>query len=189
MWPWSWQRRKCQAHLQGELLQLDRNLDLALPLATSKLLSPHLRGRFVNLATNPHLGVIATGVAGATVDSVGRQPVGPSLRDVASGSLVPYTQALSYKADHLRKGFVAITIAPVGKQPAAMFVLDRKVNVKGLPRESPKGWYWSVTLDGYTGPENKVATLLHVPLRSIVTEECSLELAEGEFLVAQFAYK
>ena len=115
--------------------------------------------------------------------------MGLSLQDVALGSRVPYPQSQSYKAGHVRKGFVTITIAPMGKQPAATFILNRTVNDKGVPRESTERWYWGVTLNGYTGPQNKVASLLHLPCKVTVTKECSLELMEGEFLVARFAYR
>ena len=78
----------------------------------------------------------------------------------------------------MRTGFVAITIAPMSKQLAAAFVLNRTMNVKGVPRDTV---YRSVTLNGWTSPQKKVATLMHLPWPCTVkvTEECGLELAEG----------
>ena len=84
---------------------------------------------------------------------------------------------------------MALTIAHVSKQTAATFVLNCTPNVKGVPRESTERWYRSVTLNGWTNPLNKVVTLMHLPCRVKVTEECGLEPAKGEFLVARFAYR
>ena len=63
-----------------------------------------------------------------------KPPAGPSLQDLDLGSPVPYPHARSYKVGPVREGFLVNGVARVGKQPAATFILNCSVNVKGVPR-------------------------------------------------------
>ena len=101
-------------------------------------------------------------------------PVGPSLSDLAIGSLVPFPPVQTYHAGHVRVGFVGLSIAPVSKQPAPAYLLNRTVNVKGALRHSTETWYWRVTLDACTAPQQRTATQMHLPCRVAVTDDCGL---------------
>ena len=78
----------------------------------------------------------------AAVDKA-RGPVGPSLADLAIGSPVPFPVVQPPRASDVRAGFLGLYIAPVNKQPAPAYLLNRTVNVKGVPRHSTERWYWS----------------------------------------------
>ena len=118
----------------------------------------------------------------------GRGPVGPSLADLAIGSPVPFRPVQAPRASDIRAGDLGLYIAPVNKQPAPAYLLNRTVNVKGVPRHSTERWYWSVTLHACTAPQTTTPTQMHVPCRVTVTEDCGFVAGEGGFFVARFAY-
>ena len=72
-----------------------------------------------------------------------RGPVGPSLADLAIGSPVPFPPVQPARASGVRAGYLGLYIAPVNKQPAPAYLLNRTVNVKGVPQHSTERWYWS----------------------------------------------
>ena len=119
----------------------------------------------------------------------GRGPVGPSLADLAIGSPVPFPPVQAARASDVRAGYLGLYIAPANKQPAPAYLLNRTVNVKEGPRHSTERWYWSVTLHACTAPQTSTPTLMHMPCRVTVTEDCGLVTGEGEFFVARFAYR
>ena len=131
----------------------------------------------------------AAGAEGAAAVDKGRGPVGPSLADLAIGSPVPYPPVQAPQAGDVRAGYLGLSIAPVNKQPAPAYLLNRTVNVKGAPRHSTERWYWSVTLDACTAPQQRTSTQMHLPCRVTVTDECGLVAGEGGFFVGRFAYR
>ena len=124
----------------------------------------------------------------AAVDKA-RGPVGPSLADLAIGSPVPFPVVQPPRASDVRAGFLGLYIAPVNKQPAPAYLLNRTVNVKGVPRHSTERWYWSVTLNAVTAAQQTTATQMHLPCRVTLSEDCGLVAGEGGFFVARFAYR
>ena len=92
-------------------------------------------------------------------------------------------------AGDVHAGYLGLSIAPVNKQPASVYLLNRMGNVKGAPRHSTERWYWSVTLDAYTAPQQRTSSQMHLPCRVTVTDECGLVAGEGEFFVGRFAYQ
>ena len=133
--------------------------------------------------------VTAVGAEGAAAVDKGRGPVGPSVADLAIGSPVPYPPVQAPRAGDVRAGYLGLSIAPVNKQPAAAYLHNRTVNVSGGPRHSTERWYWSVTLDARTAPQQRTSTQMHLPYRVTVTDECGLVAGEGGFLVGRFAYR
>ena len=119
----------------------------------------------------------------------GRGPVGPSLADLAIGSPVPFPPVQAPRASDVRAGYLGLYIAPVNKQPAPAYLLNRTVNVKGAPWHSTERWYWSVTLNACTAAQTTTPTQMHLPCRVTVSEDCGLVAGEGEFFVARFAYR
>ena len=107
--------------------------------------------------------VTAAGAEGAAVADKGRGPVGPSLSDLAIGSPVAFPPVQAPRAGDVRAGFLGLSIAPVNKQPAPAYLLNRTVNVKGAPRHSTERWYWSFTLDSGTAPQQRTSTQMHLP--------------------------
>ena len=93
------------------------------------------------------------------------------------------------RAGDVRAGYLGLYIAPVNKQPAPAYLLNRTVNVKGAPQHSTERWYWSVTLDVCTAPQQRKPTQMHLPCRVTVTEDCGLVAGEEGFFVARFAYR
>ena len=79
--------------------------------------------------------VTAAGERAAAVDK-GRGAVGPSLADLAIGSPVPFPPVQAPRASDVRAGYLRLYIAPVNKQPAPAYLLNRTVNVKGVPWHS-----------------------------------------------------
>ena len=124
----------------------------------------------------------------AAVDKA-RGPLGPSLADLAIGSPVPFPAVQPPRASDVRAGFLGLYIAPVNKQPAPAYLLNRTVNVKGVPRHSTERWYWSVTLNAVTAAQQTTATQMHLPCRVTLSEDCGLVAGEGGFFVARFAYR
>ena len=124
----------------------------------------------------------------AAVDKA-RGPVGPSLADLAIGSPVPFPVVQPPRASDVRAGFLGLYIAPVNKQPAPAYLLNRTVNVKGVPRHSTERWYWSVTLNAVTAAQQTTVTQMHLPCRVTLSEDCGLVAGEGGFFVARFAYR
>ena len=61
--------------------------------------------------------------------------------------------------------------------------------MKGAPRYSIERWYWSVTLDTCTAPQQRTSTQMHLPCRVTVTDECGLVARKGGFFVGRFAYR
>ena len=132
--------------------------------------------------------VTAAGERAAAVDKA-RGPVGPSLADLAIGSPVPFPPVQPPRASDVRAGYLGLYIAPVYKQPAPAYLLNRTVNVKGVPRHSTERWYWSVTLNAVTAAQQTTPTQMHLPCRVTVSEDCGLVAGEGGFFVARFAYR
>ena len=132
--------------------------------------------------------VTAAGERAAAFDK-GRGPVGPSLADLAIGSRVPFPPVQAPRASDVRTGYFGLYIAPVNKQPAPAYLLNRTINVKGVPRHSTERWYWSVTLNAVTAAQTTTPTQMHLPCRVTVSEDCGLVAGEGRFFVARFAYR
>ena len=132
--------------------------------------------------------VRAAGEMAAAVDK-GREPVGPSLADLAIGSPVPLPPVQAPHAGDVRAGYLGLYTAPVNKQPAPAYLLNRTVNVKGVPRHSTEGWYWSVSLNACTAARTTTPTQMHLPCRVTISEDCELVAGEGGFFVARFAYQ
>ena len=124
--------------------------------------------------------VRAAGERAAAVDK-GQGPVGPSLADLAIGSPVPFPPVQALQASDVRAGYLGLYIAPVNKQPAPAYLLNRTVNVKGVPRHSTERWYWSVTLNACTAAQTTTPTQMHLPCRVTVSEDCGLVAGEGGF--------
>ena len=99
----------------------------------------------------------AAGERTAAVDK-GRGPVGPSFADLAIGSPVPFPPVQAPPASDVRAGYLGLYIAPVNKQPAPAYLLNRTVNVKGVPRHCMERWYWSVTLNAVTAAQTTTPT-------------------------------
>ena len=85
--------------------------------------------------------VAAAGAEGAAAVDKGGGPVGPSLSDLAIESPAPFPPVQTHRAGDVRAGFLGLSIAPVNKQLAPAYLLNRTVNVKGAPRHSTKRWY------------------------------------------------
>ena len=132
--------------------------------------------------------VTAAGKRAVAVDK-GRGPVGPSLADLAIGSPVPFPPVQAPRASDVRAGYLGLYIVPVIEQSAPAYLLNRTVNVKGVPRHSTKRWYWSVTLNAVTAAHTTTPTQMHLPCRVTVSEDCGLLVGEGGFFVARFAGK
>ena len=130
----------------------------------------------------------AMGEGAAAVDK-GPGPVGPSLADLAIGSPVPFPPVQAPRASVVRAGYLGLYIAPVNKQPAPAYLLNRTVNVKGVPGHSTETWYWSVSLNAVTAAQTTTPTQMHLPCRVTVSEDCGLVAGEGGFIVARFAYR
>ena len=132
--------------------------------------------------------VTAAGERAAAVDK-GRGPVGPSLADLAIGSPVTFPPEQPPRASDVRAGYLGLYIAPVNKQPAPAYLLNRTVNVKGVPRHFTERWYWSVGLNAINAAQQTTPTQMHLPCRVTVSEDCGLVAGEGGFFVARFAYR
>ena len=61
--------------------------------------------------------------------------------------------------------------------------------MKGVPRHSTERWYWSVSLNACTAAQTTTPTLMHLPWKVTVSEDCGLVAGEGGFFVARFAYR
>ena len=127
--------------------------------------------------------VTAADERAAAVDKA-RGPVGPSLADLAIGSPVPFPAVQPPRASDVRAGYLGLYIAPVNKQPAPAYLLNRTVNVKGVPRHSTKRWYWSVTLNAVTAAQQTTASQMHLACRVTLCEDCGLVAGEGGLFVA-----
>ena len=101
--------------------------------------------------------VTAADERAAAVDKA-RGPVGPSLADLAIKSPVPFPAVQPPRASDVRAGYLGLYIAQVNKQPAPAYLLNRAVNVKGVPRHSTERGYWSVTLNAVTAAQQTTAT-------------------------------
>ena len=115
--------------------------------------------------------------------------MGPSLANLAIGSPGPFLPVQAPRASDVRAGYLGLYIAPVNKQPATAYLLNRTVNVKGVPRHSTERWYWSVTLNAVTAAQTTTPTQMHLPCRVTVSEDCGLVAGEGGCFVARFAYR
>ena len=122
----------------------------------------------------------AAGERAAAVDK-GLGPLDPSLADPAVGSPVPFPPVQAPQASDVRGGYLGLYIAPVNKQPAPAYPLNRTVNVKGVPRHSTERWYWSVTLNAVTAAPTTTPTQMHLPCRVTISEDCGLVAGEGHF--------
>ena len=131
--------------------------------------------------------VIAAGAWGEGAVDKGREPAGPSLSDLAIGPPVPFPPVQTHHAGDVRTGFLGLSIALVNKQPAPAYLLNHTVNVKRAPRLSTERWYWSVTLDTCTAPQQRTSTRMHLLCRVAVRDECGLVAGEGGFFVGRFA--
>ena len=116
----------------------------------------------------------------AAVDK-GRGPAGPSLADLAIRSPVPFPPVQAPRASDVGAGYLGLYIAPVNKQPATAYLVNRTVNVKGVPWHSTERWYWSVTLHACTAPQTTTPAQMHLPCRVTVPEDCGLVAGEGGF--------
>ena len=125
----------------------------------------------------------------AAVVDKGPGPVGPSLADLAFRSPVPFPPVQAPRASDVRAGYLGLYIAPVNKQPAPAYLLNKTLNVKGAPRHSTERWYWSVTLHTCTAPQTSTPTHMQLPCTVAVTEDFGLVGGEGEFFVVRFAYR
>ena len=105
-----------------------------------------------------------------------------SLADLAIGAPVPFPPVQPPRASDVRAGYLGLYIAPVNKQPAPAYLLNRTVNVKGVPRHSTQRCYWSVTLKAVTAAQQTAPTQMHLPCRVTVSEDCALVAGEGDFL-------
>ena len=132
--------------------------------------------------------VTAAGERAAAVDK-GRGPVGPSLADLAIGFPVPFPPVQAPRASDVRAGYLGLYIAPVSKQPAPAYLLNKTVSVKWVPRRPTDGWYWSVTLNAVRAAQTTTPTQMHLPCRVTITEDCGLVAGEGGFFVARLAYR
>ena len=115
--------------------------------------------------------VTAADERAAAVDKT-RGQVGPSLDDLAIGSPVPFPAVQPARASDVRAGYLGLYIAPVNKQPAPAYLLNRTVNVKGVPGHSTERWYWSVTLNAVTAAQQTTATQMHLPCRVTLPQDC-----------------
>ena len=75
----------------------------------------------------------------AAVDK-GEGRVGPSLANLAIASPVPLPPVQAPRASDVRAGYSGLYIAPVNKQTAPAYLLNRTVNVKGATRHSTERW-------------------------------------------------
>ena len=115
--------------------------------------------------------------------------MGTSLANLAIGSPVPFPPVEAPRASDVLAGYLRLYIAPVNKQPAPAYLLNKTVNVKGVPPHSTERWYWSVTLNAVTAAQTTTPTQMHLPCRVTVSEDCGLVAGEGGFFVARFAYR
>ena len=90
--------------------------------------------------------VTAAGERAVAIDK-GWGPVSPSLAELPIGSPVPFPPVQAPRASDVRAGYLGLYVAPVHKQPAPAYLLNRTVNVKGLPRHSTERCYLSVSLN------------------------------------------